>query len=375
MGAKNALDRPEVQRRLRLAAYAQAFGIRAAARQFGVSRNRVRRTLKRVSLWQCSGEVSALLNQPRGQVHALPTGVEASIVAYYQDSQGRRSCPNIGRRLWAEQQLRVSRQTIWNVLRRCGVYRHGAERRAVQRFAMERPNMLWQVDLKEEFPTAIGNVYGIALLDDCSRFLVFCRFFQDKSAEHTAYAFYQAFQQYGLPDWLLSDRGSQFWCTNRRGRSAHEKIMSRLGICMRLQHLGRPQEKGKVEKFIQFWTRDFLALEGPTVTSLEDLNQRANAWRDWYNQHHAHEALGFREPARCYVPGRPVCPEVLQAAFTQEVQRKVRADATITYQGLPFQVPARYIGWNVFVHTVFGHMHIYAGMDMKLIAEHHYPWA
>ena len=95
------------------------------------------------------------------------------------------------------------------------------------------------------------------------------------------------------------------------------------------------------------------------------MNQRAKTRRHGYNQHHAHGALGFREPAGCYVPGRPVCQQALRAAFTQEVQRKVRTDASITYRGLPFQVPARYIGWSVFVHTVFGQMRICAGMEEK----------
>ena len=78
----------------------------------------------------------------------------------------------------------LSRKTAWAILCRCGVWEpYASQKRAVQRFEREEPNELWQIDLIEKEPTTIGDVYGVPILDDHSRYLVGLRFFLTKGAE------------------------------------------------------------------------------------------------------------------------------------------------------------------------------------------------
>ncbi|MFQ6014830.1 MAG: hypothetical protein ACE5NP_05245 [Anaerolineae bacterium] len=57
------------------------------------------------------------------------------------------------------------------------------------------------------------------------------------------------------------------------------------------------------------------------VTSLPDLNQKGEVWRQLYNQTHVNETTRCT-PAHCYRPGLKVDPQLLKQLFIREERRK-----------------------------------------------------
>jgi Integrase core domain len=249
--------------------------------------------------------------------------------------------------------LRLSRKTAWLVLKRRGVWqRADSEKQAVPRFERAQPNELWQIDLIEREPTAIGEVYGIPILDDHSRYLAGLRFFLTKGAETALLTTYLAMRENGTPAEILCDRGGQFVDATGAGTTQFQDVLASLGI--KLTVAARAQTKGKEERLNQFIERDFLDEVRWDITSVADLNQRGEAWRQRYNQSHVNETT-WCIPARRYRPGLRVDPQSLRQLFAVEERRKVSREATISYRSRQFKVPEKYIGWSVWVSNFFDH--------------------
>jgi hypothetical protein len=319
--------------------------------------------------------VRALQNKPRGKSGRTSPEVEKLVVGIYEESfeperpKGRRySAAKVARLLAKRHQVKLSRKTVWQILRRREVWeRTASEKRAVQRFERAKPNELWQIDLIEKEPTAIGDVYGVPILDDHSRYLVGLRFFLTKGAETTLLTTYLAMTENGTPEEILCDRGGQFVDSTGAGQTRFQEVLDALGIQLRIAW--RAQTKGKEERINQFIERDFLDEVRWQVTSLVDLNQRADDWRRGYNQTHRNESIRCT-PAKRFRPGLKVETSFLKCLFAREERRKVTREATVRYHNRHFKVPEDYIGWNVWVANLFDqHIEIRAGSDIIGIFE------
>jgi len=368
----NALARPEAHERFQIALHALTFNNKSfTARTFGTTRQRVRRCQARYDQYQKTGDWLAFCNAPRGDPGRTPAGIEDLLVQWYLGMDKQVTCPYLARQLAKEGKAKLSRQTVYNILCRRGVwesYRHLGE--VVKRFEKAAPHQLWQIDLIEAEETSIGKLYALVILDDHSRYLLALRFFLAKEAEDILEVLYQTFVAHGLPYAILSDHGSQFW--SEQGPTLYQQALSRLGIVPK--YAPRPQTKGKVEKLIQFIQRDCLNPIRHQLSSLEQLNAQADIWLEEYNQEHLHEGLGFKPPISHYNPSPvQVDEQALWFAFTREEQRKVRSDAKIRYANRLWAVPERYLGWTVRVYAFAGRMQIYAGRHNLLIAEHSWP--
>jgi hypothetical protein len=100
--------------------------------------------------------------------------------------------------------IELSRSTVWRILKRRGVWApNPSQKSAIQRFERPRPNELWQIDLIEQEPTAIGHVYGVPIVDDHSRYLCALRFLLGKGAERTLLTAYLAMKECGTPGEML----------------------------------------------------------------------------------------------------------------------------------------------------------------------------
>jgi hypothetical protein len=245
----------------------------------------------------------------------------------------------------------VSRKTVWQILCRCGVWELGAtQKAAVCRFERATPNELWQIDLIEKEPTAIGYVYGVPILDDHSRYLLALRFFLSKGMETTLQTTYLAMNEYGTPQAMLCDRGGQFIDPSGAGVTRFQIVLDALGIQLCLAY--RAQTKGKEERINQFIERDFLDEVRWHISSLDELNQRAEAWRQSYNRLHFHEGI-LCTPCQRYRAGLKVDDGFLRQLFATEARRKVTRESTVRFQNRHFQVPEKYIGWSVWVANFF----------------------
>jgi transposase InsO family protein len=183
---------------------------------------------------------------------------------------------------------------------------------AVRRFERSQPNELWQIDLIEREPTAIGDVYGVPIIDDHSRYLVGLRFFLTKNAEAVLLTTCLAMRLHGTPQTIHSDRGGQFVDATGVSTTQFQEALQALGIDLLIAQ--RAQTKGKEERLNHFIERDFLDEVRWHVDSLDDLNRRANTWCRDYNQTH------FRATIRCFPsqrhqPGIKIDDRFLRSVF------------------------------------------------------------
>lgn len=158
---------------------------------------------------------------------------------------------------------------------------------------------MWQTDFKGEFLTKDKRYcYPLTIIDDHSRFSI-------KIAAHTSTAsvvlpnFERAFEEYGMPDSVLSDNGAQF-AGFRQGFTQFEKWLMNndvLPIHTRIKH---PQTQGKIERFHRTMKNELLSRQ--SFTNSEDANKALGEWREKYNNIRPHEALDMLCPAEVYIP-------------------------------------------------------------------------
>ena len=362
---------PAVRRRLAMVRYARSHNKSQAARYFGCCWATIHAAVKRVETYESTQDVTVLQNKPRGKSNRTPTEIEDQVIAIYRESfepprpkNRRYSAPKVARLLQKRSQKKLSRYTAWRILCRRGVWEPLAtEKVAIQRFERDAPNQLWQIDLIEREPTAIGEVYGVPIVDDHSRYLTALRFFLNKRAETTLFTTYLAMSENGTPEEMLSDRGGQFVDPSNAGATQFQVMLDALGISLHIAY--RAQTKGKEERANKFIERDFLDEVRWKVHSLDDLNRRAEDWRSWYNTHHLHEGIQCT-PASRYRPGLKVDDTFLRRLFAVEERRKVTRESTVRYHNREFTVPEKYIGWSVWVANFFD-QHIEVRAEQKTI--------
>lgn len=329
-----------------------------AAQYFGCCWATIQAAVQRVERYETTGDIRILQNKPRGITNRTSKEIEDHVIEIYRESfdpprpQDRRYSAAKAARLLSERyQVGLHRSTAWRILCRHGVWEsHATQKAAVQRFERSRPNELWQIDLIEKEPTAIGEVYGVPVLDDHSRYMLGLRFFATKGQETSLLTTYLAMAENGTPQEILCDRGGQFIDPSGAGTTQFQTVLDALGI--RLRPAYRAQTKGKEERVNQFIERDFLDEIRWQIRDLDDLNRRAETWRHSYNHSHFHEGIRCT-PAQRYTPGLKVDLAFLKQLFAREERRKVTSEATVRILNRHFKVPDKYIGWSVWVANFF----------------------
>jgi transposase InsO family protein len=187
---------------------------------------------------------------------------------------------------------------------------HAERGRALQRFAAEAPNALWQLDFKGGLRVAGAPAHPLHVLDDHSRYLLRVELCADQGFLAVQAALTDLFREVGLPERILTDNGIPW------GNPPDPGALTRLGVWwlrlgIRISH-GRPfhpQTQGKVERTMQTAHREALATaDYPDATTLQDLLDR---WRHRYNSERPHEALDGATPASRYQPSPRPFPEAL----------------------------------------------------------------
>ena len=243
--------------------------------------------------------------------------------------------------------LLVHEQTVWRVL-----VRHHLNRvtlppvKPIRRFEARHPNELWQIDIMGEvtFPL-VGDLPLIAAIDDHSRFIPSGRFFYRKFGINVFMVMYEAFIRYGLPEGILSDKGSQFKAWHPHGQANYEWYAQKLGI--ELIYASKARTKGKIEALFRFIQRDFV-LGHLDLTSIQEINLAFERWLQDYNFNHSHRGIHRQCPADLYTASlRKLISEQLEFILVHEEPRKVLKTGMISYYGHYYRVPDRYINRRV----------------------------
>lgn len=231
-----------------------------------------------------------------------------------------------------------AKSTAGEILKRHGLIqrRQRATRRVLQREAIqlpERPNQLWTVDFKGQFLTGDGlYCYPLTMADRYSRFLLECHGLLSTASAPAWTVFKRVFQEYGLPEAILSDNGGPFSSQAIGGLSQLSVHWIKLGILHKLTEPGHPEQNGSLERTHRTLKAETTRPPGANCTAQQ---KKFIAFRTEFNTERPHEALGQVTPATLYTPSpRPYPtrePEIVYPGHFEV--RKVDQNGTIKWQG------------------------------------------
>jgi transposase InsO family protein len=216
--------------------------------------------------------------------------------------------------------------TIWRILRDRGFITPQPQKRpksSYVRFQAEQPNERWQADathwqLADGTPVEILNIE-----DDHSRLLIRSDAYRTVKGGDVVGSFNQGFDLHGLPSSVLTDNAAVFNGAPRGGgRCAIEITLDSLGIRSTHSTPNHPQTCGKVERFHQT-EKKWLGAQEPAET-LEELQERLNWFRGYYNNERPHRALGRRTPKEAFEARPKAGPS--SPGFTVPSHFRVRKD-------------------------------------------------
>ena len=279
-----------------IAASAEEANISELCRKFGISRKTGHKWINRAEMGLPLCDQS---RRPHRQPSKTADEVEQKIIAM------RLSHP-----AWGGKTIRAvleaagieglpSDKTCCNIIKRHGLIdpAESAKHTAFQHFEKEHCNEMWQTDFKGDFLLGNGiRCYPLTILDDHSRFSI--RIEPKTSATGVKDSFIQAFQEFGLPNSVLSDNGAQFTGAHR-GLSHFERFLMDLDILPIHGRPIHPQTQGKIERFHRTLKKEALRI---IPANMEEARIRLNNWRWIYNEVRPHHSLGLKTPSSVYHP-------------------------------------------------------------------------
>ncbi len=278
------------------AATAETANISELCREFGISRKTGHKWIKRAEMGLPLCDQS---RRPNRQPSKTADVVEQKIIEM-----------RIAHPAWGGKTIRAaleaagvkelpSDKTCSNIIKRNGLIdpAESMKHKAFQRFEKEHCNEMWQTDFKGDFLLGNGvRCYPLTVLDDHSRFSI--RIEPKTSATGVKDSFIQAFQEFGLPNSVLSDNGAQF-AGAHRGLSQFERFLMDLDILPIHGRPIHPQTQGKIERFHRTLKKEALRV---TPANMEEARARLANWRWIYNEVRPHHSLGLKTPSSVYQP-------------------------------------------------------------------------
>ncbi len=321
---------------------------RELCRRFGISAQTGYKWLSRAN-----GEAADLRDRSR-RPHASPSrssgSVEALVLAV-RDAHPAWGARKIERCLVRDGHEPPALSTIHEILKRHGrvVPPAGKPGTPWQRFEKEAPNVMWQMDFKGHMPLGRGgDCHPLTVIDDHSRYAVCLKACANEQANTVQNAMTQAFERYGLPEFILADNGSPWGDGPYRGWTALGVWLLKLGIGL---HHGRPyhpQTHGKNERFNRTLKAEVFAMK--RFQDLDEVQRALDRWRSVYNLERPHEALGQDTPATRYRPSPRPMPKTPPAVEYDagEIVRKVDTSTPhIAFKSRYWRVPGAFRGERV----------------------------
>lgn len=230
----------------------------------------------------------------------------------------------------------------------------GTPAAATGRFEASHPNEIWVGDGLHGPRIGGRKTYLFAFLDDHSRLVVAARWAFAEDTVRLAAALRPAMESRGIPQAVYVDNGSAF-CD-----ASLLRICARLGI--RLIHSApyRPQGRGKIERFFNTVTSQFLTEittdpdttttattstgpAGTAVATLGELNALFTSWVEVVYHHATHTTTGQTPLARWETgwagrQPRRKDPAAIAEAFCWSAMRTVSKAGTISLHANTYQV-------------------------------------
>jgi transposase InsO family protein len=311
---------------------------------------------KRVKEATYGEEIDALIKKFKEEV---PERSAATIHEIMEDHLGP-TCPSV--------------ETIRRRLRKMG-YSNGKprDRKGFTRYVREFPNDLWQIDFKGwDWMQGLGKLHLLTIIDDHSRFVLAARWYRTDEEAHVIDLLREAFKNYGLPNEILSDNGSQFRGINENQVTRYEQLLAMLGVKVIHHNPNHPQSKGKIERFFGTIASKFVPeirylLSKTLNMSLNEINEIFDKWILKYNTKHKHRSLGWKSPEDVFLnhPRRVLRPLRVDIDWdswiVRSLTRKVSKQNDISVEGHVFQLPPGHAGLRVRVQRYEDRYEVYSG--------------
>jgi len=245
--------------------------------------------------------------------------------------------------------------TVHRLLSRAGVMGKRPEDPTTKdrrRFGYEHAGELWMSDVMHGPAVVVGGrrkqkSYLIGFLDDATRVVPYAAFALSENTSAFLPVLRQAVMRRGIPLRLYVDNGSAY-------RSHHVSLVcARLGITLIHARPYQPQGKGKQERFFRTVRMQLLPTLGEIdMGSLDALNRRLWAWVEGEYHQSPHKGLDGATPMDAWAMRsgdvRGAGPELdLREMFLLEAKRRVRADRTVSLDGVVYEVDASVVGEKV----------------------------
>ena len=228
------------------------------------------------------------------------------------------------------------------------------------RFEAADPNELWVGDALHGPRVGDRKTYLFAFLDDHSRLVVGHRFGFAEDTVRLAAALRPALAARGVPGLIYVDNGSAFidaWLL---------RACAKLGIRLVHSAPGRPQGRGKIERFFRTVREQFLvevtdtssedlaAADVDHSTALLELNRLFVAWVETEYHRRTHSETGQAPLARWEagwqrlgrIPAMPTADDLTEAFLWSEY-RVVTKTATVSLHANTYQVDPALVGRKV----------------------------
>ena len=294
------------------------------------------------------GGFDALVPSPRQSQPRTPPEVMELAAALKKENPAR-TAAQVQRILRAQAGWAPDERTIQRMFIRAGLTALVTAEAApvFGRFEASRPNEIWTGDALHAIRLAGRKTYLFAFIDDHSRAVMAARFGFAEDAIRLAAALRPALASRGVPEHVYVDNGSAFvdaWLL---------RACARLGIKLVHSQPGRPQGRGKIERFFRTVRGQFLAEltedRAARLRDLAELNRLFTAWTETVYHPREHSETGQPPLARWKAGGPFPLPASgsLADAFRWAEWRTVTKTATVSMHGNRYQVDPALSGRRV----------------------------
>jgi len=306
-----------------------------------VSRNTLDRWIRN---WRAGG-FAALVPAARATEPVTPAAVLDLAVKLKREAPAR-TAAQVTKVIAAADGWAPSERTIQRLFARLGLNTRpdGSAPEAFGRFEAAAANDRWTGDALHGPVVGGQKAYLFAFIDDHSRALTGYRWGHSEDTVRLEAALRHGLGARGVPRSVYVDNGSAFVAAPLL------RACAVLGIRLVHSRPGRPEGRGKIERFFRTVREQFLVeLEARGVADLVEMNQLFGAWVETAYHRRVHSETKTT-PLERFVAGGPFAiptPDRLHEAFLWSELRTVTKTATVSLHGNTFEVDAALVGRRV----------------------------
>lgn len=166
--------------------------------------------------------------------------------------------------------------------------------------AINRPNQVWSTDISY-IPMEKGFLYLYAIIDVYSRYIVSWGLYSTLDSSNAIEVLERAIRQYGAPEILNSDQGSQYTCKE------WIDALNKHNITISMDGKGRCKDNIWIERFWRTIKNEYVYFH-PFENGLK-MREGIRWYITYYNNRRPHQGIEHKIPKKMYL-----CPGIPQVA-------------------------------------------------------------